>query len=42
MLKAQLAKGLLVTAALSTLIIPIITDAVFFANAHMNNERGWK
>lgn len=35
--KAQLAKGLLVTAALSTLIIPIVTDAILLANAHMNN-----
>ncbi|MBW4694218.1 MAG: hypothetical protein KME27_20940 [Lyngbya sp. HA4199-MV5] len=35
--RKQLAKGLLVVAALSTLIIPIVTDAVFLANAHMNN-----
>ena len=37
MSSARLAKGLLVTAALSTLVIPIVTDAVFLANAHMNN-----
>ena len=37
MSKERLAKGLLVAAALSTLIIPIVTDAVLLANAHMNN-----
>ncbi len=37
MSRERLAKGLLVTAALSTLLIPIVTDAVFLANAHMNN-----
>ncbi|MBC7973124.1 MAG: hypothetical protein H7Z11_23880 [Verrucomicrobia bacterium] len=37
MSKKRLAKGLLVVAALSTLIIPIVTDAVFLTNAHMNN-----
>lgn len=33
----KLAKGLLTAAALSTLIIPILTDAVILANGHMNN-----
>lgn len=33
----SLGKWLLVAAALSTLTIPIVTDAVFLANAHMNN-----
>lgn len=37
MSRERLAKGLLATAALSTLIIPIVTDAIFLANAHMNN-----
>lgn len=37
MSKERLAKGLLVIAALSTLIIPIVTDAILLANAHMNN-----
>jgi hypothetical protein len=37
MAQLQLAKGLLSLAALSTLIIPIWTDAILLANAHMNN-----
>lgn len=37
MSREHLAKGLLVVAALSTLIIPLVTDAIFLANAHMNN-----
>lgn len=36
--KERLAKWLLAAAALSTLIVPIVTDAVLLANAHMNNS----
>jgi hypothetical protein len=35
--RAQLARGLLIAAAISTLTIPIGTDAVLLANGHMNN-----
>ncbi len=35
--RAKLAKGLLITAAISTLTIPIGVDAVLLANGHMNN-----
>jgi hypothetical protein len=35
--RAQLARWLLTTAAISTLTIPIGFDAVLLANAHMNN-----
>lgn len=35
--RAQLAKWLLVAAALSTLIIPIGVDAIILAKGHMNN-----
>ncbi|MEG3862307.1 hypothetical protein [Microcoleus sp. herbarium12] len=37
MKRSHLAKSLLTTAALSTLIIPIGVDAVLLANGHMNN-----
>jgi hypothetical protein len=37
MQQKQFAKWLLVASALATLIIPIVTDAVFLADAHMNN-----
>lgn len=35
--REQLAKGLLIVAALSTLIVPLATDAVILAKAHMEN-----
>jgi hypothetical protein len=35
--REKLAKGLLVVAALSTLIVPIVTDAVVLASGHMSN-----
>ncbi len=35
--RAKLARWLLITAAISTLTIPIGVDAVLLANAHMNN-----
>ncbi len=35
--RAKLAKGLLVTAAISTLTVPIGVDAIILANGHMNN-----
>jgi hypothetical protein len=35
--RAKLARSLLITAAISTLAIPIGTDAVLLANGHMNN-----
>lgn len=35
--REQFAKWLLGASALSTLIIPIVTDAILLANAHMNN-----
>ena len=35
--RAKLARGLLITAAISTLTIPIGVDAVLLANGHMNN-----
>jgi hypothetical protein len=35
--RAQLARWLLITAAISTLTIPIGFDAILLANAHMNN-----
>jgi hypothetical protein len=37
MQREQFAKWLLVAWALSTLIIPIVTDAFFLADVHMNN-----
>jgi hypothetical protein len=37
MKRSHLAKALLTAAALSTLVIPILTDAILLANAHMNN-----
>ena len=37
MQREQVGKWLLVTSALSTLIIPIATDAAFLADAHMSN-----
>lgn len=33
----SLAKGLLVVAALSTIIVPIVTDAILLAKGHMSN-----
>jgi hypothetical protein len=35
--RAKLARSLLITAAISTLTIPIGVDAVLLANGHMNN-----
>jgi hypothetical protein len=35
--RAQLARWLLITAAISTLTIPIGVDAILLANGHMNN-----
>jgi uncharacterized membrane protein YwaF len=37
MRRAQIARWLLITAALSTLTIPIGVDAILLANGHMNN-----